>query len=104
MGEQYNPRDHFDETPQQYHHGLDILWAALPDGTKANGADTVYTLVRDRLSALEERNAALVADIRIAFAHVEGGGCECPKRFEGACAYCILRSALLPTPSEGGDE
>ena len=47
-------RDTFDCTPQQYHHGLDLLWDALKNIgiTSVEGADTVFTLVARHLAFL----------------------------------------------------
>jgi hypothetical protein len=39
---EFNPRDHFDLTPQQYHGGLDKLWVAL--GLTTAQDEDVFTL------------------------------------------------------------
>jgi hypothetical protein len=45
----------FDCTPEQYHHGLDILWQAL--GSPSMDGRTVWERVRDRICELDEQLA-----------------------------------------------
>lgn len=44
-------RDNFDITPQQYHHGLDQLWAAL--GLTDVQDEDVFTLSARRIAELQ---------------------------------------------------
>ena len=53
----------FDCTPEQYHHGLDILWKAL-NNPPMDGR-TVYARIADRIAELEaevERVRGLLKD------------------------------------------
>jgi hypothetical protein len=53
--DKYNPRDHFDISPQQYHNGLDKLWKAL--GLTAVQKRDVFTIVSEELTTLRKRLA-----------------------------------------------
>jgi len=50
---EYDPKDHVDITPQQYHAGLDKLWKAL----KLTGPQDkdVFTLCVERIAELEKQ-------------------------------------------------
>ncbi len=59
-------RDHFDCTPQQYHSGLYILWAAL--GLTGVQDEDVFTLAAaelERLQAIVDKQAAAIATVRL---------------------------------------
>jgi len=47
------PRDSFDCTPQQYHAGLDKLWAAMPRYVSSTDED-VFTLAAEEIGWLRE--------------------------------------------------
>lgn len=57
----YDPRDHFDLTPQQYHAGLDKLWNAL-GLTKVQDSD-VFSLCASELDRLRAIVSALPDDV-----------------------------------------
>lgn len=54
-GEAFEPRDHFDLTPQQYHAGLDKLWAAL--GLTEVQDEDVFTLAARAITERKELQA-----------------------------------------------
>ena len=51
----YIPRDHFDISPQQYHAGLDELWAAL--GVTGVQEQGVFTLAAREIERLKKEEA-----------------------------------------------
>ncbi len=51
-----NMRNEFDCTPEQYHHGLDILWKAL--GVTGTQDRNVFQLAADELERLGKVEAA----------------------------------------------
>lgn len=53
----YNPKDHFDISPQQYHAGLDKLWTVLEITSPQK--DDVFTLIVAELTRKKEELAEL---------------------------------------------
>jgi hypothetical protein len=59
----YNPYDHFDITPQQYHAGLNKLWAALGIVTVQN--TDVFTLCAREITDLKTKIAKAKRDTEL---------------------------------------
>ena len=102
--DKFNPQDHFDCSPQQYHHGLCLLWEAL--GITTIQDRTVYELCAEKIAALQTQLAEMrrvVERVKTFLIKLSKQKCYCSHTAYIDCNPCKA-AAILPDLDRVGKE